>query len=291
MKLLWALEPFHQKEAHTNQFHHFLTKFTKDKDMVEASFIVTETETELNTAFDVPLKERFTIYPLKLLKAFLQKSSVLIPKSKLHLVHYRTLSNAGAADRLLALAGKRKCDVVALYTRSSKGLKRWVLGSFAETIVHRSKLDLLIVSPEMKLPAEIKKVVVASDFTQASRKHLEKVILFCRERNSELVVLHVAQFIYNYPEEKEESIVAYRKSVDAYKRWIEMKCANSHVACEIKITAEFEKVSEFVNKEAEKRKADLIVLSAKTGKFTALMGGSVTRQVLRSAKIPVLVLK
>ena len=85
--------------------------------------------------------------------------------------------------------------------------------------------------------------------------------------------------------------MAYRKSVDSYQRWVETKCANAQLVCDIKISVQFEKVSEYINREAERRKADLIVVSAKSGKFTALMGGSVTRQVLRAAKVPVLVLK
>lgn len=57
------------------------------------------------------------------------------------------------------------------------------------------------------------------------------------------------------------------------------------------IDADFDATSDFILASAAKFKADLIVMSAKASPALALMGGSISRKVVRAAEVPVLVLK
>ena len=57
------------------------------------------------------------------------------------------------------------------------------------------------------------------------------------------------------------------------------------------VSSEMRSVTEMALKLAKKTKSDLIVVAAKSGAMTALMGGSITRQVVRESAKPVLVLK
>jgi nucleotide-binding universal stress UspA family protein len=41
----------------------------------------------------------------------------------------------------------------------------------------------------------------------------------------------------------------------------------------------------------KKKKIDLVAVSAKIGPMAALIGGSITRQIVRGSQVPVLVLK
>jgi nucleotide-binding universal stress UspA family protein len=57
------------------------------------------------------------------------------------------------------------------------------------------------------------------------------------------------------------------------------------------IDSDFDATSDFLLRSADKFKADLIVMSAKASPALALIGGSISRKVVRAAEVPVLILK
>jgi len=292
MKALWAYEPFHQDEKRIGGMHQLLKQLVATPSNIEVGFIVTRTESSLNLAFDIPHEERFSVYPRKLVKESLKKSKVSIDDKKIHVVDCETFSNTKAVDRLLNLAKSRNSDLIALNTQSRHGFQRLVLGSFAENAIHRSRVNLLLVNPKIDFSKKLKSVFFMTDFSPASKKQIKQVIHICKQLKASLTVFHAAEVIYKWSlDESNPKIHAYRRKVARTQSWIEQECRRASIKCNVIVSSEMRSVTEMALKLAKKTKSDLIVVAAKSGAMTALMGGSITRQVVRESAKPVLVLK
>ena len=216
----------------------------------------------------------------------------MILDKNIHVVDYETFSNTKAVDSFLSLAKKRNTKLVALYTHGRLGFMRFTLGSFAETAIHRSKIDLLLANPETNFSPKVKSIFYASDFSPSSKKHLKRVIEISKKIGAQLTVFHATEIIYKLSfDELNPEIVSYRNKLRRIEVWIEQECKKLEVSCKVIITSEFTPSTELALNNAKKARADLIVVSAKVGPMAALMGGSVTRYIVRASTKPVLVLK
>ena len=83
----------------------------------------------------------------------------------------------------------------------------------------------------------------------------------------------------------------YRRGVGKMKTWIEQECQKVGVAAEVMICTELKSTGDLILQNITKKKVNLVVVGAKVGPFAALIGGSVTRQIVRGSQVPVLVLK
>ncbi len=292
MKALWAIEPFHQDRKNTKAMYNLILQLTGRPSNIEAGFVVTRKESELYLAYDIPMEERFSSYPLKVLQDSLGKAKIAMKKKNVHVVDFETFSVTEAVDRLLKLAKSRKSDLIALHTHAQQGFRRLVLGSFAETAIHQSKSDLLLINPETEFSPKIRHVFYASDFTPSAKSHFKKVLRLSRRLGARLTVFHAAEVIYAWSlDESNPEILAYRRKILKTKKMIEQAAQAAHVPCQVILASEFALTTKLALASAKKVGADLIVVSAKVGPFAALMGGSVTRQIVRSSTKPVLILK
>jgi nucleotide-binding universal stress UspA family protein len=292
MKALWAFEPFHQDNARLKGMHNTLCLLTGSPAKVEMGYVVTHTESSLSLAFDIPEEERFNVYPRKVIKEELKKAQIKAEDKNIHVVEYSTMSNTKAVDRLLRLANDRDADLIGLFTHSKKGFFRFAIGSFAETAIHRSKVSLLICNPQTKMAPKIKHVLFASDFSASSKKPLKTVMAHCKKLNCDLTVFHHAEAIYKWSlDESNPKIHAYRRRVNRMKNWIEQECRRARISIEVIVASDLKATADLIFTIANKKKMDLVVVSAKVGPMAALMGGSITRQIIRASKVPVLVLK
>jgi nucleotide-binding universal stress UspA family protein len=292
MKALWAVEPFHQDKIRIKGIHNTLKQLVGSSANIEVGFVVTRTESFLNLAFDVPAEERFSLYPQKLIKMALKKAGLKFEDKKIHVVEHRTLSTTETVDRLLKLAKERGADLLGLFTHARKGYLRFAIGSVAETAIHRSKISLLLLNPKAHTPPKIRRVLFASDFGTDSKAQLKKVIGHCKKMKASLILLHHAEATYNWSlDEANPKIHAYRRKVNRLKLAMEQECKRAKIPTRIIISSELRGTADLIFRSSKKEKADLIVVAAKTGPTAALMGGSVTRRVVRESNIPVLILK
>ena len=292
MKALWALEPFHQDTMRVKGMYNTLRQLVGSPSRIEVGFVANRSQPSLNLAFDIPEKERFNIYLRKLIKQEFRKARIKLENKKIHLVEHHTISTTKDVDRFLKLASDRGADLIGLFTHARKGYLRFVIGSFAETAIHRSKLSLLIFNPQTKVAPKIKNVLYAGDFSSTSKKHLKTVIAYCKKLNSNLTVFHHAEATYKWSlDESNPKIHAYRRKVNRMKSWIEQECHRAGLAAEVVIVDDFAPTYELIFANMKKKKIDLVAVSAKAGPMVALMGGSITRQIVRCSNVPVLVLK
>lgn len=292
MKVLWGIEPFHQTKAQIKRTYRLISELCGDSGKIEIGFIVTRTENELNLAFDVDKDKRFTSYPREILEEKLNRSGVKSKDVRINVVDYPTLSKAKAANRLLKLAKDNDCELCVINSQGGSEIKKLFMGSFAESAVHLSDRKLLIINPHTKSSKKIRTVLFCYEPSSGSADALKEIIRFCKKRGAKLVIFHAAQFCFGVPDsEASDEVKAYNDAVKKWQSDIIKRCMKAEVKCEFLISSEFAMISDLALKTAKKVRADLISVLAKSGSTTALIGGSVTRQILRNSKLPVLVLR
>lgn len=292
MKTVWGFEPKNQNKAAIQGMAQLLGEFCGGARKLGVAYVVTEHEPYLYAAFDVPAEERFTVYPRTLILDDLKKARVRVNSDQVHVLRHRTLSITKAVDQLLGFAKSEKAELLALFTQNKKGFERMLMGSFAETAVHRSPIDLLLAGPKTKYPKKVRNILYASDFESSSKGDLRRVIGICKRMRARLIVFHAAELRYrNSFDEANPGVQAYRRTIDQMVSWIESESRKAGVAVTVEVKADFESITDLTFQAARRAKADLIAVSAKTGPLSALMGGSVTRRIVRDGRYPVLILK
>jgi len=292
MKSLWSFEPFHQEATSVKSMYDCLRCLTGSRSNIEVGFVATRKESELNLAFDIPEKDRFSTYPKQQIKQKLKESQVKIDDKNIHVIDYPTISTTKTVDRLLKLASDREIALIGTFTHARKGFARFVIGSFAETLIHKSSKDLLILNPKITVVSQIKNVLFASDFGPNSEKELVKLFGYIKNISASLTIFHHAEVIYKTSlDEKNPKVLAYRKKVDQIKARLEGLCEKAGIVATVKVAADINGTSDYLLSISKKHKMDMVVVCAKVGPTAALMGGSITRQIIRESLIPVLVIK
>jgi nucleotide-binding universal stress UspA family protein len=292
MKTLWAIEPFNQDINVVKKLHKLILQFVDSGDELEAGYIATGYENELALAFDIPIEERFTVYPLGLIRKIFEKAKIKSKSTNLFVEHFDTLSTTKAVDHLLSHAEKSGSELIVVASHTRHGMKRLILGSFAETIIHRSHKNLLIVNPNTSFSDNISHVFYSSDFGGDEKEYISRAIGLAGRMKAKLSVFHVPKITCrNEPGTKKSGSDKYSDHVNEMCDYIKDQCRNRNVECNMILPSVMGSVSDLAIKAAKKSNADLIVVSAKSGPMTALMGGSITRQIVRASHQPVLILK
>lgn len=285
MKIVWAYDPFKE-----NNDLNFLGKkiletlFNNKSDLVCATYIASKAESELNTAFNIDEDTRYTLYPesiiqkqLKAIKAHWIKALV-IPSAKISL--------SSLIKEFVTFNHSNKTDLVVMATNSKKTLPRLIFGSFCESFVHSSECDMLIYHQKTKFSLKPhKKILYAHDFTEKGNAGLQRVIHYAKKWDAQLIVVHVPMFLSNMTYEK------FKKITEKKALIIEELIKKSKSSFEMHVSYEAKPITNIILKKAKKENVDFIAMTAKSSKLTALLGGSVTRQILRESKIPSLIIK
>ena len=221
-----------------------------------------------------------------------QKAGALKLKIKPQVIYEDTLSLKSAVDTLLAQAKKQSVGLVVLSTQARKGFARFLLGSFAETLIHRSSIDLLILNPKAKVRAKTKSMVVAIDLEKGVEQLVRETAELARKLDATVTYVHVPSPSYSvHFKGQDPSVAKYRKAVDRKVAQLDGLARSLGAKASVQIAGRWQAVSDVVLQVAKKQKADLIVIKAKSGSLATLMLGSVARSVVRKSEVPVMVVR
>jgi nucleotide-binding universal stress UspA family protein len=290
MKTLWAIEPFHQKSKSLQQVYRLVKNFSVGQAEIDVGFISTGTESQLVTSYDIDEKIRFTDYPRTLIESLFKKEKIDIKKEKIFVRNKNTFSTSIAVYELLKLAKSRNAKLICLFTKAEVGLSRIFLGSFAEELMHQSRLPVLLISPKSKVVTNIKKIIYACDFSKGYKKYLDKVVKLAKSTESELVVLHHSEFFLDKGAVTYNQNLYTKRVVGCIKQ-VEAELKKNKVKGRVVATNQLGSTSELITKQSAKENVDLIAIAAKSSALVSFLGGSVTRQVVSMADRPVLVVK
>ncbi|MGZ3698854.1 MAG: universal stress protein, partial [Bdellovibrionota bacterium] len=196
-------------------------------------------------------------------------------------------------DALIGFSRDRGADLIALSTHSRKGLGRFVMGSFAETVVLRSEIPLLVVNPHQRASVDFKKILFLTDFSSESRQAFDRVLLLANSLESEVTVFHKLQFLQT-PALRSGilSNSVYRKAFDEElsqrkaeaQRWVELA---SERGVRAKAKVESRKAVSAADSALEflAKHPALVALASRSGPMSSTLLGSTARKLVRSSQI------
>lgn len=205
-------------------------------------------------------------------------------------------------ENAILFAKKKKAQFIAVDTRSSTKKTFIRLGGFAEALIASSPVPVLTVNPDVKPSKKISRILFPTDFSEGSHRAFQKTLAFAKKLHAEVIVLNVepelSQFeLYNainyglamsYIEERErEEILLRTKNTSDWKKEADRakaKCTFSHITVPASI-------SDGILKFAKEKNIDLLALATIHGPFVRAVVGSVARDILLQAKVPVLVIR
>ena len=192
------------------------------------------------------------------------------------------------ADSILETAKAQKSTLIALSTHGRTGVARWVLGSVAEKVLQASTLPVLVARSfpsstfRGKLEAQpVRNFLVPLDGSRLSLGSLQSLLALARPVDAHVTLLHVAEptpFVGRW-ESPDETLKEAERIL--------------HEAC-IPATVEIRRgdPGEVILKCVEDKEIDLITMTTHGRSGPARwVFGSVAAKVLRSASVPLLVVR
>lgn len=217
-------------------------------------------------------------------------------------IFHDSLSTSGAVKALSDRAAQSRADLIIAQTHSREGVRRLFMGSFAETLLFQSPVPVMLISREMKPFHGFGSILFPTDFGPSARVRFNGVLEFARKFGSRVTLFHSVQ----HP--VDESVVegALQGGEDAILReYIQNKIGSAKrkaaywaqlakergTAMDFVIDEKGLSVADEILRIAKKRNSGLIAMEAQSRPVSAALIGSYTRQVVRHAPCPVLVLK
>lgn len=184
------------------------------------------------------------------------------------------------ARGILRTANDLRADLIIMGTHGRHGLRRAILGSVTENVLHASHVPVLTVTPTLMRDQkpEISRIVCPVNFTHVARAALQQACEMAKAFDAELTVMYVIEGIDSSKVEQVET---------AFSQWVDPqvrdRCRFTHEVIRDGDPAER------VLAVAENLDADLIVIGAQHRYFSdATVIGTTTQRITRFARRPVL---
>ncbi len=231
------------------------------------------------------------------LKAFFQGASLG------NIPHEVLLEQGPIWDVLSALIQRDEIDLLVLGTHGREGLKKFFLGSVAEELFRLASCPVLTLGPAVPEPAgtkEIRRILFATDFGQASLNALPYAISFAAESKARLMLLHVVTPVpvldvgpYWYPGTDliEQQKIAKARYIGRLKDLIPL---DANLPFDPEFLVEFDFAPDAIVKIASVIQADLIVMGvnqAASARASAHLPWAITHEVVCHANCPVLTVR
>jgi nucleotide-binding universal stress UspA family protein len=188
---------------------------------------------------------------------------------------------------------EKKVDMVVTGTHGREGLGKMVMGSHAENILRHSPVPVLVVGPYVRSGPEtttrMKRILFATDFSEASLAALPYAISLAEENQAELDILRVV------PPPKSGDLVHPSELMDATVRQMkQLVPMEAEAWCKPHYRAEVGEPTQKILQVAELSKADLIVLGVKRV-YRALgvthIPWTIAHKIIAEARCPVLTVR
>lgn len=291
MKILWTFDPFENNRKLREIGKNLILNFFDQTDRISAVYVASRAEIQLTTAFDIPKKDRFSRYPKKVIVE--QLRSLGLKNVAAHVLPELGISLTSAVKKLTAYALKPKANLIVTSTHGKVGFSKFVLGSFAETLIHFTQTDLLLYNQRTRISKNPKTIVYAHDFSKQSMTGIHKLLEYAHKWDTTITLVHVPrpEYAYKFSEDAED-VEPYREFVRKSALKAEALIEENGIPCSTFITTDRKKSAvESILRIAKKVDADIVAVTAKSGRLAALLGGNITKNIIRESNVPTLVLK
>jgi nucleotide-binding universal stress UspA family protein len=291
MKVFWTFDPFEENKTLRKLGLGLLKSIRQASDKVSAVYVASDEELVSARPVAANAGRKFSVVAAEKIKSEL--SAIGAKGVEISIAAEPRFSLTASVKTLVNHVAKNKVDLLLSSTHGRMGVKRLLLGSFAETLIHFSKTDLLLFNENTKIPAGKPQILLyAHDFSRKGDEGMSRAIEYASAWGSELHVFHAPKPSYAVRFKGQDAAVeSYRKKVDAKVEKIHHQLKENGLRGTVSLVTQLKPVIDLIYATARKLDADMVLASAQSGRIAALLGGSVTRQLIREAKIPTLVIK
>ncbi len=306
MKIIWAIDAFEDHKELNDMMALYLTRLhEKCQAEVEPLYLLRENEIILPT-YEVPtwvtdhshtaeamFKEVLASYNLPFLKD---------PK----VIPHTATSHGGTAEALSEYATRAGADLILIGSHGRKGLQRFFLGSFAESLLLQSRVPCLVIGAHVNRLSGINNILFPTEFGEHSKENYQHVLNLAKMFGAQITLLHAITRpieslfevdarpqVFNYDGKMMtlEQIVEMQIELQSRKaqQWTDWAYKEGVNASYI-IDNTFKSIDDLITDSVEVNEIDLVVMEAQSGPMSAAILGSNTRNVTRMASCPVYVI-
>jgi nucleotide-binding universal stress UspA family protein len=184
---------------------------------------------------------------------------------------------ADPVPAILEFCKKSPADLIVMGTHGRTGLTKIRLGSITESVLQQITIPIITVGPQVTpFPAggRIRRILSPVDYSDLARAAFEHAVVLSQKLKAELVVTHVVEAGGTLDEARQ-----------ALCDWVP---AGVREQCSFKEVVRQGEPAEQILQELKKSRADLLVIgAAPRNVLGAMLFGSTTEKLIRSAPCPV----
>ncbi|MFS4460059.1 universal stress protein [Bdellovibrio sp. HCB2-146] len=306
MKIIWAMDAFEDNKELNQKMALCLKQLNQlTQADIQPLYLLRENEIVLPT-YEVPTwvtdhsrtAESLFLEVLEDYNLPFLKDPKVIP--------HASQSHAGAAETLVEYAKQVKADLIVVGSHSRQGFQRFILGSFAESLLLQSSIPVLVIGTHTNRLNNFKNIMFPTEFGDHSKDNFRHVLDVAKIFNSEITLLHIITRpveslfdletrpqVYNYKgkmltlEQIIEHQIEYQKQ--RAQHWIEW-AQKEGVTAHFIVDNSFRAVDEIILESIDRLEMDLVIMEAQSGPMSAAILGSYSRNVARKAHCPVYVI-
>lgn len=297
-EIIWAVDPYQKDRRvwkHSTEMLNYLAKETDAK--IEPVYISTPAELRLLETYEVPAPKAMLNLSKTVLKKALKNARINNLKEPHIIVDRESFSMTSSTANLARYAARSNASTIVVGTNSRRGVERFFLGSFAETLLYQSKTPVLLVGPKMQRKTRIRKILFATDFSSASKTAFRRLLKWAAPLKAEITVFHVVEDFsrFSNPFDNlmvgEESFLlskALKRQAIASKAKLQLlarEAKTSGVRAKVSVERTTQSAGDAIIHAAHRIGADLIAVATQSGPIRASLG-SVARHVVRKSTLP-----
>lgn len=298
-KIVWAVDAFQEDVGLDRRAAEILTQIAERLgSTIEPVYVLSPEQLNLSIELSTPWVTEYKPAAEKAMGAALRRLKIpgmMDPKVVVHKVP----SVTSATKALSAYALASGADLIVVGTHARKGLSRFFLGSFTENLLLHSKVPVLTVGPSTKPVKACEHILFSTDFSKGSQAGFDRVIAFAKNLGARVTVFnHVQNPIEPIVQSGVYLLGGGWVSVSAYmaeeeskqrehaKAWV-ARARKAGVDADFILESGRETVTESIMDAAKRSRSCLIAMAGQSGPIAAALIGSIARQVVRSAEVPV----
>ena len=218
----------------------------------------------------------------KMILEYLQKQASQLDGLQVSVSAVVNDAAAGILDKAKAF------DLTLMAAQGGGGPQRWLLGSVASKVAHRtSKPTLILTANAQECPSRIERIMVAVDGSEVAERALTTAADLARRHGSHLFLY---QAVGQPPAFHSVITESNRRQLEAAEAYMEKLAASIEGVKDITAQACPMQDKTEIAKAAEDRRADLLVMGSRgRGGLERWLLGSQTERALREAHCPVLI--
>jgi len=188
---------------------------------------------------------------------------------------------------------RKHADIVVMGTHGRGLVGRWLIGSVTQSLLRRINVPILTVCHATR-PLSFKRILFASDFSEASAEGLDFTMNLAANLNAGIVVAHVVDkrptVTYETPEMSAVFDAEQKRFLDEAQhtfKQIEAKAKARNVRVETVLAQGIP--ADAISRIADENIVDFIVLAvSRKSRMDRILLGTTAEKVIRDANVPVL---